>query len=110
MAAVGAGLRAYTKFGSVEYANGEAMPAEQYLREVEGVVLDVMLDEIFRLAWLGRRVSRFSHALLCPLEIYLPRIKHRGGRRLRFLLSPGDRNRRPIWAFRTRSTNGREDR
>ena len=49
MAAVGAGLRAYTKFGNVTYANGEPMPAEQYLREVEGVVLDVMLDEIFGL-------------------------------------------------------------
>ena len=49
MAAVGAGLRAYTKFRNVTYANGEPMPAEQYLREVEGVVLDVMLDEIFGL-------------------------------------------------------------
>ena len=49
MAAVGAGLRAYTKFGNVEYANGEPMSAEQYLREVEGVVLDVILDEIFGL-------------------------------------------------------------
>ena len=49
MAAVGAGLRAYTRFAKVEYANGEAMPAERYLREVEGVVLDVMLDEIFGL-------------------------------------------------------------
>ena len=49
MAAVGAGLRAYTRFAQVEYANGEPMPAEQYLREVEGVVLDVMLEEIFGL-------------------------------------------------------------
>ena len=49
MAAVGAGLRAYTRFARVEYANGEVMPAERYLREVEGVVLDVMLDEIFGL-------------------------------------------------------------
>ena len=49
MAAVGAGLRAYTKFAKVEYANGEPMLAERYLREVEGVVLDVMLDEIFGL-------------------------------------------------------------
>jgi len=49
MAAVGAGLRAYTKFESVQYANGESMSAEQYLREVEGVVLNVMLDEIFGL-------------------------------------------------------------
>ena len=49
MAAVGAGLRAYTRFASVEYANGDAVPAERYLREVEGVVLDAMLDEIFDL-------------------------------------------------------------
>ena len=49
MAAVGAGLRAYTRFARVEYANGESVPAERYLREVEGVVLDVMLDEIFGL-------------------------------------------------------------
>lgn len=49
MAAVGAGLRAYTKFAKVEHANGELVTAEQYLRKVEGVVLDVMLDEIFGL-------------------------------------------------------------
>ena len=49
MAAVGAGLRAYTRFAKVEYANGEPVPAEHYLREVEGVVLDVILDEIFGL-------------------------------------------------------------
>lgn len=49
MAAVGAGLRAYTRFARVEYANGDPVPAERYLREVEGVVLDVMLDEVFGL-------------------------------------------------------------
>ena len=49
MAAVGAGLRAYTEFSRVDYANGEPVSAEQYLRDVEGVVLDVMLDEIFGL-------------------------------------------------------------
>ena len=49
MAAVGAGLRAYTRFAQVEYANGDPVPAERYLREVEGAVLDVMLDEIFGL-------------------------------------------------------------
>ena len=49
MAAVGAGLRAYTRFSRVEYANGDPVSAERYLREVEGVVLDVMLDEIFGL-------------------------------------------------------------
>ncbi len=49
MAAVGAGLRAYTQFAGVDYANGEPVSAEQYLRDVEGVVLDVILDEIFGL-------------------------------------------------------------
>ena len=49
MAAVGAGLRAYTRFARVEYANGDPVPAERYLREVEGVVLDIMLDEVFGL-------------------------------------------------------------
>jgi len=49
MAAVGAGLRAYTRFERVDYANGEPVSAESYLRDVEGVVLDVMLAEIFGL-------------------------------------------------------------
>ena len=49
MAAVGAGLRAYTEFSRVDYANGDPVSAEQYLREVEGVVLDVVLEEIFGL-------------------------------------------------------------
>lgn len=49
MAAVGAGLRAYTRFARVDYANGEEVSAESYLRDVEGVVLDVILDEIFGL-------------------------------------------------------------
>ncbi len=49
MAAVGAGLRAYTRFARVDHANGEPVSAEQYLRDVEGVVLDVMLDEVFGL-------------------------------------------------------------
>lgn len=47
MAAVGAGLRPYTQFAKVEYANGEEVPPENFLREVEGVVLDTMLQEIF---------------------------------------------------------------
>ena len=47
IAAVGAGLRAYTKFERVEYENGEEVPAEQYLAEVEGVVLDTLLERIF---------------------------------------------------------------
>lgn len=52
IAAVGAGLRAYTQFERVEYDNGEEVPAEQYLAEVEGVVLDTVLERIFGLsAW-----------------------------------------------------------
>jgi len=46
IAAVGAGLRAFTKYERVEYANGEEVPAGRFLAEVEGVVLDVMLEQI----------------------------------------------------------------
>ncbi|MEW6248031.1 MAG: DUF1156 domain-containing protein [Nitrospirota bacterium] len=47
IAAVGAGLRAYTRFSRVEYANGEEVPAEKFLAEVEGVVLETLLEKIF---------------------------------------------------------------
>lgn len=47
IAAVGAGLRAFTRFARVEYANGEEMPAERFLTEVEGVVLETLLEKIF---------------------------------------------------------------
>jgi putative DNA methylase len=53
MAAVGAGLRAYTQFARVERANGEELTAEQYLREVEGVVLDTMLEQVFGMSKAG---------------------------------------------------------
>jgi putative DNA methylase len=53
MAAVGAGLRAYTQFARVERANGEEVTAEEYLREVEGVVLDTMLEEVFGMSKAG---------------------------------------------------------
>ncbi len=43
IACVGAGLRAFTQYHRVEYANGEDVPAERFLSEVEGVVL----EEIF---------------------------------------------------------------
>jgi len=43
IAAVGAGLRAFTRFARVEYANGEEVPAEKFLTEVEGVVLETIL-------------------------------------------------------------------
>ncbi len=47
IAAVGAGLRAFTRFARVEYANGEEVPAEKFLAEVEGVVLESLLEKIF---------------------------------------------------------------
>jgi putative DNA methylase len=47
IAAIGAGLRAFTQFERVEYSNGDAVPAERFLAEVEGVVLDTLLEKIF---------------------------------------------------------------
>jgi putative DNA methylase len=46
IACVGAGLRAFTRFASVEYANGEPVPAERFLAEVETVVLETILDRL----------------------------------------------------------------
>jgi putative DNA methylase len=43
IACVGAGLRAFTRFVRVEYANGEQVPAERFLSEVEIVVLETIL-------------------------------------------------------------------
>jgi putative DNA methylase len=50
IAAVGAGLRAFTRFARVEYANGEEVPAERFLGEVESVVLETLLEKIFGVA------------------------------------------------------------
>jgi putative DNA methylase len=49
LAALGAGLRPYTGFSRVEFGNGEPVSADRYLREVEGVVLDTMLEQVFEL-------------------------------------------------------------
>jgi putative DNA methylase len=46
IACVGAGLRAFTRYERVEYANGEEVPAEKFLAEVEGVVLDTILQRL----------------------------------------------------------------
>ncbi len=63
MAAVGAGLRPYTQHRRVEYANGDEVSAERYLQEVEGVVLDTMLEQVFGLSRAGvssvDRLTRF---------------------------------------------------
>ncbi|MCX7047273.1 MAG: DUF1156 domain-containing protein [Candidatus Sumerlaeota bacterium] len=46
IACVGAGLRAFTRFARVEYANGEEAPAERFLTEVETVVLESILARL----------------------------------------------------------------
>ena len=46
IASVGAGLRAFTRFAHVEYANGEEVPAERFLTEVETVVLETILSRL----------------------------------------------------------------
>jgi putative DNA methylase len=40
-------LRAFTRYARVEYANGEEVPAEKFLGEVESVVLETLLEKIF---------------------------------------------------------------
>ena len=47
IACVGAGLRAFTKYARVEYANGEPVPADTFLAEVEGAVLEALLEKLF---------------------------------------------------------------
>ena len=46
VAAVGAGLRAFTRFARVEFENGEEVPAERFLAEVETVVLETILHRL----------------------------------------------------------------
>ncbi|MBF0108241.1 MAG: DNA-processing protein DprA [Magnetococcales bacterium] len=53
IAAVGAGLRAFTRFARVEFANGEPVPAESFLAQVEAVVLEELLKKIFGVAGSG---------------------------------------------------------
>lgn len=47
IACVGAGLRAFTRYARVEYANGQEVPADSFLTEVEGAVLEGLLAKIF---------------------------------------------------------------
>jgi putative DNA methylase len=61
IAAVGAGLRAFTRYERVEFENGEEVPADRFIREVEGAVLETVLRKVgvrdadaatkFYLAW-----------------------------------------------------------
>jgi putative DNA methylase len=63
IACVGAGLRAFTRFGRVEYANGEPVAADAFLAEVEGEVLETLLEKLFGISRAGVRsvdgVTRF---------------------------------------------------
>jgi putative DNA methylase len=59
IASVGAGLRAFTRYATIEYANGEEVPAERFLAEVEGAVLETLMAKI-----LG--VSRGGVAVVDP--------------------------------------------
>ncbi len=53
IACVGAGLRAFTRYGRVEYANGEPVPADSFLAEVEGAVLETLLEKLFGVSRAG---------------------------------------------------------
>ena len=47
IAAIGAGMRAYTRFGRVEKPNGEELAPEEYLEEVQREVAETVLARIF---------------------------------------------------------------
>ena len=53
IACVGAGLRAFTRYARVEYANGESVPADSFLAEVEGAVLETLLEKLFGVSRAG---------------------------------------------------------
>jgi putative DNA methylase len=62
IASVGAGLRAFTRFAVVEYANGEEVPAERFLTEVETVVLESILARLSK--EVGGKGGQYSLASL----------------------------------------------
>ena len=62
IACVGAGLRAFTRFARVEYANGEEVPAERFLTEVETVVLETILSRLSK--EVGGKGAQYSLASL----------------------------------------------
>jgi putative DNA methylase len=53
VAAIGAGLRAYTRYARVELPNGEELPPERYLEEVQREVIEAILADIFGVAKSG---------------------------------------------------------
>ena len=89
IACVGAGLRAFTRFARVEYANGEEVPAERFLAEVETVVLETILARLSK--EVGGNGGKYSLAGLDPATrfyvlwryTYRPRTRRRRGDHLR---------------------------
>jgi len=79
IACVGAGLRAFTRFSRVEYANGEEVPAERFLLEVETVVLETILARLSK--EVGGNGGRYSLAGLDPATRFyvLWRYTYKGG-------------------------------
>jgi len=53
IACVGAGLKAFTQFERVEYANGKEVTSEKYLHIVEGLVLETILEKLFGISRKG---------------------------------------------------------
>lgn len=53
IAAIGAGLRAYTQFDRVELPNGEELAPERYLEEIQREVAETILAEVFGLTRSG---------------------------------------------------------
>lgn len=53
IACVGAGLKAFTQFERVEYANGEEVTSEKFLQIVEGLVLESILERMFGMSETG---------------------------------------------------------
>ena len=64
IACVGARLRTFTRYERVEYANGEEVPAERLLAEVETVVLETILYRLSKEA--GARGTKHDLAGLDP--------------------------------------------
>jgi putative DNA methylase len=50
IACIAAGLKAFTRYERVEYANGEEVTTEKYLHVVEGLVLETLLRKLFDLS------------------------------------------------------------
>jgi putative DNA methylase len=70
IACVGAGLKAFTRFARVEYGNGEEIPAERFLAEVENVVLETILSKLS--AHVGTNGGQYTLAGLdAPTRFYL---------------------------------------